>query len=1270
MLRELRMTHMALKRVPNSIRRSESLTRLDISCNRIPDLEHAGLHELSTLVSLKVQNNRLTTLPAKFSELKSLKYLNISNNKFVTFPAVVSKITTLVDLDVSFNEVGELPSGLCQLSMLERLVAVGNSLTTFPESFSKLESLRDLDVRRNALTDLDAVYKLPNLAILQADNNNLVILDAGLGSKVREFAVPHNSITRFNLANLSTVHSAYSLTTLDLSYGKLSTLADDALEQLVNLETLNLNYNQFVRLPSTIPSLRKLRSFSCTDNVLTLLPENIGSMENLQVLNVHNNNLKELPGSIWMCKSLVVLNVSSNLLDSPFEFPEAGLADGVLEATDDPRKNSTTSGSRRVWPLSKSLRKLYLGDNRLTEDIFDCVTLLSGLRVLNLSFNDIYEIPSWTLSKNQALEELYLSGNHLTNLPSEDLERLTNLRVLHLNGNKLQTLPAELGKIRNLLMLDVGSNVLKYNIANWPYDWNWNWNLELRYLNLSGNKRLEIKPSNQHEMMMAGNSRRDLADFSKLTQLRVLGLMDVTLRIPSVPDESEDRRVRTSFSDVNNMAYGISDTLGALDNLSMFDLVVPNFRSKENECLFGMFGRSRPNISGGSVPKYVQEWFMQALTQELDRLQEGEEVPDALRRTFLSLNKTCFEYLSANDGRRKGSLASDATINTLSGQANAFSSTSFLFKSGAAGVVAYLVDKTVYVANAGDILAVVSNAGEAELLSVKHDPIDREETLRIRTAEAWVSPRGLLNDELDISRGFGFYNAIPAVNALPDIITRTLTEADEFIIIGNRGLWDYCSYQTAVDIARTEKDDPMMAAQKLRDFALSYGAEGSTMIMVISVRDLFYPRAARGRQQMAADKESGLADPEGHFNVTKRFNRRRGEEVLGDRTLQRLQQEVEPPTGQVALVFTDIKNSTSLWETNAGMQTAMRLHNSLLRRQLRIIGGYEVKTEGDSFMVSFPTVTSAMLWCFTCQLQLINEDWPREILGCDDGREVLDAFGDRIHRGLSVRMGIHWGTPVWEKDPITRRMDYFGPMVNKAARINASADGGQIMASSDVLKEVQGLYDYLETDEDDEVEQLPSDVGRDITQLRRLGLGVLDMGERKLKGLEVPERLFLVYPKALSGRLEMSTQLRENVEVNSARLYGGEDRVISLDDVKQLVVLCVRLESLSAGKVFGDRQTHMEASPALNDAAIIRQQAARWHAAHTFGPTVSAEMTDEELMAIIESLTTRIENALSTMYLKQVGEFAGVLSALQQMTSTSPGGLLKALSAFGGAMRM
>lgn len=1191
-LRELRMTHMAMKRIPASIRQAVALTRLDISCNRIVDLEHAGLQDIQTLVSLKAQNNRLTSIPDSFVRLKSLKYLNISNNKFTEFPAVVCKIRNLVDLDVSFNEIVEFPAEMCHLTHLERLVAVGNALSTFPESFSTLGSLRELDVRRNRLTDLNAVYALPNLAMFQANDNLLVVLDAQLGSRVREFSVPHNSITRFTLAPSKMANVMYSLTVLDLSYGKLSTLAEDALGQLVNLETLNLNYNKFVRLPETMENLKSLKVLSCTENVLTSLPAGLGRLERLEVLNVHNNNLKELPGSIWQCKKLHTLNASSNLLDA---FPDAPVS--MMEALMLHDPDEIPRGDA-VPPLASSLRKLYLADNQLTDDVFDPVSMLTELRVINLSFNGIYEIPTWTLSKMYMLEELYMSGNNLTSLPSEDFERLTSLRILHLNGNKLRTLPGDIGKIRNLATLDVGSNVLKYNIANWPYDWNWNWNLELRYLNLSGNKRLEIKPTSSHDIGL-GSARGELSDFSKLTHLRVLGLMDVTLRIPTLPDESEDRRVRTSFSDINNMAYGISDTLGRIDHLSLFDLVVPNFRSKEDECVFGMFGRMDAGPHGSHVSKFVQEWFAQSFARELDSLGDGETPGDAMRRTFLSVNKHCFDVLSGLDSSRKDSMAEEYPL-----QANSYSPHLPHLKRGASGVVAYLVGKTLYVANVGDMAAVVSNQGEAEVLSVRHDPLDREETLRIRAAEAWVSPRGMVNDEIRVSRSFGYYNAVPAVNALPALFTRELTAADEFVIIGNRALWDYCSYQTAIDIARTEKDDPMVAAQKLRDFAIGYGAESSTMIMVINVGDLFKQRAGR-------------ADVDGDLPQKRVVARNRRAEDVGDRTLMRLQQEVEPPTGQVAIVFTDIKNSTSLWETNPGMQTAMRMHNSLLRRQLRIIGGYEVKTEGDAFMVSFPTVASAVLWAFTCQLQLLNEDWPREILECEDGREVLDSHGERIQRGLSVRMGIHWGTPVWERDPITRRMDYFGPMVNKSSRVSASADGGQIMASNDVLKEVRGIIDYLEAGEGQE----PEDVGRDVIQLQRLGLGVLDMGERKLKGLEVPEKLFLIYPKALAGRLELSTDIRDNVEVKTAKLYGGEeDRILGLEELRQLVSVCFRLEALTVDKVSSERQ----------DLADIPAGKIFQHSSF-HGPRLHDDMSDEDLLAITESLTARIANSVSTL---------------------------------------
>lgn len=1106
-LRELRMTHMSLKRIPASICASSTLARLDVSCNRIADLESVPLHEITTLLSLKVQNNRLTSLPDYFAQMKNLKYLNISNNNFDVFPAVLCEMSNLVDLDCSFNIIGEFPSEMSNLKSLERLSAFGNELKTFPASFSTLENLRVLDVRRNNLTDLESVYALPNLTSLQADYNNLVTLDAQIGAKVREFSVPHNSITRFTLASLPDIgSSSYSLTHLNLSHGKISTLSDEALSGLTNLVQLRLDFNQFTRLPPSTSKLVNLQVLSCTDNMLESLPTGIGYLQKLRILNVHNNNIKELDPGLWACGSVESINLSSNLIQRSPETPsQAELAEYIgldLETLTGPI----------IPPIMKSLQRLYLADNRYNEDIFDAVAHLYNLRVLNLSFNEIFEIPPGTLSRNEKLEALYLSGNKLTSLPAEDLEKLQNLKVLHLNGNKLQTLPSELGALTSLQHLDVGSNVLKYNIANWPYDWNWNWNTALKYLNLSGNKRLEIKPTSAQDMSHASSFRKELSDFNALTDLRLLGLMDVTLRIPSLPDETDAKRVRTSFSDINNMAYGISDIVGSAEHLAMFDMVVPNFRGRDNECIFGMFGRAVPSAPSGKIPKYIQEIFAPILTEQIDSLKDGEGLEDAIRRTFLSVNRSTFEHImstqtnaaAVNLDKRKQSIASVSSVDSLF-RKWAPSPTSH-FRQGASGAVVYLVDRMLYVGNVGDCLVVLSRKGEAELLSKLHDPTDREETARIRRGEAWVSTKGYINEEkdLDISRAIGYYSNFPAINASPEIRTRQLAESDEFVIIGNHALWKCCSYQTAVDIARTERSNPMMAAQKLRDFAISYGAEGSIMVMVVNVSDLFTGAGQRTRGMPGSIAMSDTAPDQDLFynpDMIKRNIRRRYEE-FGDKTLNRLQQEIEPPQGQVAIVFTDIVNSTYLWETNPGMPTAIKMHHTFMRRQLRLDGGYEVKTEGDSFMVSFQTVPAALLWAFNCQIGLLSQEWPRELLEAEDGKIVHDSDGNIVQRGLRVRMGVHWGAPSCERDPITRRMDYYGPMVNRSARINASADGGQLMASQDVINEVEALREYLDTLDGDGESDLPENLKREVQELKRIGFEVKEMGERKLKGLE------------------------------------------------------------------------------------------------------------------------------------------------------------------------
>ncbi len=165
---------------------------------------------------------------------------------------------------------------------------------------------------------------------------------------------------------------------------------------------------------------------------------------------------------------------------------------------------------------------------------------------------------------------------------------------------------------------------------------------------------------------------------------------------------------------------------------------------------------------------------------------------------------------------------------------------------------------------------------------------------------------------------------------------------------------------------------------------------------------------------------------------------------------------VEPPRGDVTLVFTDVEGSTVQWEWDAeAMAPAIRAHNDLLRSLLEEHGGYEVKTEGDAFMCAFADPLVAVQWCLDAQEKLLHCKWPEKIYHHEKSRIVTsEASGRLLYQGLRVRMGIHSGAPSCEEDPVTGRMDYFGPMVNRAARVESVAHGGQIVMSSDVRDRV------------------------------------------------------------------------------------------------------------------------------------------------------------------------------------------------------------------------
>ncbi|EFC44822.1 predicted protein, partial [Naegleria gruberi] len=151
----------------------------------------------------------------------------------------------------------------------------------------------------------------------------------------------------------------------------------------------------------------------------------------------------------------------------------------------------------------------------------------------------------------------------------------------------------------------------------------------------------------------------------------------------------------------------------------------------------------------------------------------------------------------------------------------------------------------------------------------------------------------------------------------------------------------------------------------------------------------------------------------------------------------------------ITCAFTDVQNSTKLWQGNEkAMRESLEIHNQIMRRNLQLYRGYEVKTNGDSFYVAFRDPYDAMLWAMAVQLELLSAKWPSDLYHEWDCRQEWDSKTRKAYwSGLRVRIGLHYGKGDCVFDKTMKRYDYFGTVVNKSARIEALAHGGQVCVS-------------------------------------------------------------------------------------------------------------------------------------------------------------------------------------------------------------------------------
>lgn len=187
------------------------------------------------------------------------------------------------------------------------------------------------------------------------------------------------------------------------------------------------------------------------------------------------------------------------------------------------------------------------------------------------------------------------------------------------------------------------------------------------------------------------------------------------------------------------------------------------------------------------------------------------------------------------------------------------------------------------------------------------------------------------------------------------------------------------------------------------------------------------------------------------------------------------------PSGELTFLFSDVTGSTALWARDPnGMSASLRQHDEILARAMRDNRGYVFNTAGDSFAVAFEGTDEAVTAAMAAHGELRSLEWAGPELG--------------------VRMALHRGRAE-ERD-----RDYFGPVVNLAARLEAAAHPGQILATAEVVS--------------------------------ALDIEATDLGPQLLKDLPTPVRIFELASQSDDARSAKAAALVRHTPNNISPVVG------------------------------------------------------------------------------------------------------------------------------------
>ncbi len=212
---------------------------------------------------------------------------------------------------------------------------------------------------------------------------------------------------------------------------------------------------------------------------------------------------------------------------------------------------------------------------------------------------------------------------------------------------------------------------------------------------------------------------------------------------------------------------------------------------------------------------------------------------------------------------------------------------------------------------------------------------------------------------------------------------------------------------------------------------------------------------------------------------------------------------MEYPTGTVTFLFTDIEGSTKLSQQYPeAMPDLLARHNEILNQAVESHNGFVFQVVGDSYAVSFHNASDALNAALQAQRNLHNENWDPA--------------------PIKVRMGIHTGAAQLQIDNKENMYSGYATLA-LTQRIMSAGHGGQILLS-------QATYELVR-------DRLPENAG------------LIDMGERRLKDILRPEKIYQLnipdLPNEFAALKTLDTQLN-NLPVQLTPFVGREREIAAV----------------------------------------------------------------------------------------------------------------------------